>query len=131
MKESTIGTEALGRVADFMQEKTAQGNYESGYQGYKNYETWAVALEINNDQGLYEYFWENIAEMQENVDPDRYSPPPEDTTSYSNIEVDLADSMQSYYEEFMPELDGIFGTLLNSAFQEIDWREIAKDFLEE
>ena len=98
------------------------------YQGYKNYETWHAALMISNDYGLYSYFNEVIEDLKEDRD---YGSERKDPNAYNQLTLDLADTMESFWEEQMPELDDFFGPLLSSAWQEIDWREVAEDFLAE
>ena len=57
------------------------------YNGWKNYETWAAALWIDNDSSSYDYWLEAA----------------ENTNSAS----DLADQMKAEFEELMPELSGV------------------------
>ena len=76
---------------------------EEGYQGWKNYETWAVALWLDNYQGSYEYWRERIEELTSEVGPD-------------DAVHELADELQADHEEAKPELDGVWGDLLNGAF---------------
>lgn len=39
-----------------------------GYNGWKNRETWALALNINNDEGLYDMFTELVRGMRDEPD---------------------------------------------------------------
>ena len=98
------------------------------YQGWSNYETWAVALWINNDQGLYEMFKEDVEQMRSDGSSDLA-----EEGSYSDIVVNMADNMQGFFEEQVEglNLEGVFADLMNRAMSEVDWREIAKDFISE
>ena len=78
------------------------------YNGWSNYETWAVNLWLTNDEGS-------------NRQLERMARRADDTS-------DLAQSIKAWVEEMMPELDnGLAADLLNAALGEVDWYEIAKD----
>ena len=85
---------------------------QKGYNGYTNYETWAVGLWFDNDRGLYETVQEMIQEAEGDF-------------------MTLADMMQAFVEEMQPELDGIFSDLLTNALQSVNWDELAKTAMEE
>lgn len=83
------------------------------YSGYTNYETWLVSLWIDNDQGLYN----DVQELaRENVDS----------------EYDLANAIKDFIEEFNPlaENADMFSDLLQSALQNVNWQEIAENWIE-
>jgi hypothetical protein len=81
------------------------------YNGYKNYETWNVALWMDNDPGSQGY-WMEQAENAESI-----------TT--------LADMMKDEHEESMPEVTGVYADLLQAALDSVDWYEIAENYWEE
>lgn len=95
---------------------------DEGYNGWSNYETWAVALWINNDQGSQEYAYELARQAyddaEEGVEPHR-------------SKAQLSDSLKDWHEEQMPEVEGVFADLLGAALGEVDWYEIAETFLAE
>ena len=83
-----------------------------GYNGYKNYETWAVNLWLMNDQGSYEY----LQELKK-----------EHTDKY-----DFADCIEDLVKDIMPDLPAsMFSDLLGHAVQNVDFVEIAENFMED
>jgi hypothetical protein len=104
---------------------------EQGYNGWKNYETWAMALWIDNDQGSYTY----ARELMDGAEPNATS------VAYA-LDRDpagvLADALKDWQEECMydwEEIDSrpasVFTDLLHAAFGEVDWYEIAENYLSE
>ncbi len=88
----------------------------SNYNGYKNYETWCVNLNLTNDQGSY-FTCVDMAHSAWEANPDEAR------------EI-LADNIKEYVEEFQPEMDGMYSDLLGYALGQVDWEEIADNFLE-
>jgi hypothetical protein len=80
------------------------------YNGWKNYETWAVKLWLDNDESLYHTAMNLVEDEHEDAS-------------------DLADSIQSFIDEIAPEVTGLFSDLLNSALSEVDWVEIAESYI--
>lgn len=78
------------------------------YNGWKNYETWCVALWIDNEPGEY-LFWRDRAKA---------------TLS----ELELADELKSHHEDAIHDMKlyGFAADLMNAALSEVDWREIAE-----
>ncbi len=99
------------------------------YQGWANYETWAVALWIGNDEGSYGHWREVAAELREEYGDDaEYG-----EGTYSDATVQLAEMIKDEYEEFSP-LGGeasLYSDLLNAALSNVNWREVAEAQLEE
>jgi hypothetical protein len=92
---------------------------EQGYNGWKNYETWAMALWIDNDRGSYTY----SRELARDVIP-RYE--------FATKKTELASQLRDWQEEEMPELEAsVWSDLLRCAFSEVDWFEIAENYLSE
>ena len=84
------------------------------YNGYTNYETWLVGLWIDNDEGLSNMFRRDI-ESEDEID---------------SAKDDLADEMKKYFEDEMPKVEGFWADILNSAFGEIDWYDLADGRIE-
>lgn len=96
---------------------------ESGYQGWKNYETWNAALWINNDQSMYEYLQEEITQLREDEEE------PGDVVH--ELAGTMKNQMENMYDDYAADLPGPLADLLTAAMGEIDWREIAQSFLED
>ena len=85
---------------------------DKSYNGWTNYETWNVALWIDNDPGTY----------QEAREMARRAP----------SEGRLAKDLQGWVEEMAPDLGAsMFADLLSAALSEVDWYEIAAHYYEE
>lgn len=89
-----------------------------GYNGWANYETWLVALHIDNDAGTYER---------------RRGMAEEARTGERIAACALADALKGWVtDELVPQLEnGLGADLLGAALSEVDWYEIAENFLEE
>ena len=86
------------------------------YNGWKNYETWLVALWIDND-GAAEHWRERA----------------EDHAEVRDVS-DLANEMQEYYEEQAEQVipsSGMFNDLFNSALRRVCWYSIDEHFINE
>ena len=81
------------------------------YQGWSNYETWAVKLWLDNEEPSY-LWWKERAEsyIVDDDEPDTQA---------------LADELKAEHESALPTLEGFAGDLLNTAFGEVDWYEMA------
>ena len=89
------------------------------YNGWNNYETWATALWIDNDYGSYQHRCELVARAKEEH---------EDEEERQDC---LASNLKDWIESQNPliEYASLFTDLLNSALSEVDWQEIAENFL--
>lgn len=87
------------------------------HNGYKNYETWAVCLWLDNDQYSQERWAERARELQ-GADEENGT---EDWKSH------LAADLQNDFENNAPDLgNGVYGDLLTAAASEVDWYEVAE-----
>jgi hypothetical protein len=99
---------------------------KSRYNGFANYETWAVALWLGNDYASY-HQWRTAsrvvwAEAQER-NHDRESARVFAMTG-------LADLVKTAIERTSPLLTAsMYADLLQAALSEVDWYEIAEEFL--
>ncbi len=95
------------------------------YNGYPNYETWNVALWLDNDESD-QAFW--IAATQEIWDEAK------PTSVFSRSEsarLALANGLRETIEDQTPTLEGIYSDLLGAALQEVIWSHIADNWLGE
>ena len=102
------------------------------YNGWSNYETWAVNLWLTNEQGTYheccDLAGQAVAEAPECRQVRDRIWTGEEARNFL-----LADRLKEYVQEMNP-LTGkasMFTDLLTAAISEVDWHEIAEAFLEE
>jgi len=103
---------------------------EKKYNGWTNYETWAVGLWIDNEQGSYNY-WREQAE-QCYTDTAKNASVFEGMWSRRSAAAStLGDQIKEAFEEERPLADqaNIYSDLLTAALGEVDWREIAFQIL--
>ena len=88
---------------------------DTKYNGWTNYETWAVNLWLTNERGDYEFFKAAAQTCFEAMEdhPDYFTPS-------EHARYKLASQMKETYQD-----------LLNAALSEVNWNEIANGFLEE
>lgn len=92
------------------------------YNGWTNYETWAVNLWLTNDQESDSYWRARVAELAATL------PVTEDMLPYH-----VGDALKEEFEEASPLNDSctVWADLLNAALSEVNWSEIAKHFLDD
>jgi hypothetical protein len=95
------------------------------YNGWNNYETWNVALWIDNDQGSYSQRQEMAQASWDNAEADRHF------TREERATLALAKELEDWIGEMNPLADqaSMFTDLLNAALGQVDWHEIAENFL--
>jgi hypothetical protein len=98
------------------------------YNGYANYETWLVALWIDNDQNNI-YHWGEIAKYHYDI--------AKDTKYFTKKEeaiISFAEDMKEWYEDNMPdseEIGGLFRDMLHASLGCVDWHELAGKYMEQ
>jgi hypothetical protein len=103
------------------------------YNGWRNYETWAVALHLGNDQGTHACWCESAEDCYRDpvaADPDDAR---EDWTHAAAVA--LADRLKNEIddEEVCPTLAGctLYTDLLRAALGEVHWYEVATHYVED
>jgi|SRR6185295_2367226 len=90
------------------------------HNGYTNYETWLVSTWFQNEEGTMWYWEEQAAEAFRRCRTDK------DTAAS-----ELANLMKEETEEASPCKDASFFTdLMNAALSEVNWYEIAQNYIE-
>lgn len=90
------------------------------HNGWYNYETWAVALWMDNDEGSQERWADEAQTRLKMARGDA------DEATYG-----LETAIKVQHEESVPELQGFAADLLNAAMSEVNWREIARHLVED
>ena len=89
---------------------------EHKYNGWANYETWAVKLWLDNEEPSYRHWTEQAKRWHG-----------EDDAASS-----LAEQLKEEVREAAPlEESSLYTDLLNAALAEVDWSEIAHSYLDE
>jgi hypothetical protein len=97
---------------------------EKGYNGWTNYETWLVALWLDNERGTSDYWREQAAA---HIEADKRNA----LTGLSSKIYDLSRQMKDEIEEGAPEVEGFWADLMNAALSEVNWYEIAQHYVNE
>ena len=98
---------------------------DTTYNGWTNYETWAVALWIDNDQ----YTAERAREMTREIGDE---PRINKLTGRDQTAYELGHALREWVEEEMlPALGdaSLQADLLGAAVSEVNWQEIAENYL--
>lgn len=97
------------------------------YNGWYNYETRAVKLWLDNDEGAYNYMRERAGEvLTENTDEDG-------AIDADTFKSEFADCLKEYHDEQADEVMGdgatVFHALMRGALSEVNWYELAESYL--
>ena len=97
------------------------------YNGWKNYETWVVALWASNDQGSANFTAEMAQDAYDNAVADR------NFTREERAVLNLSDTLKDWMEDSNPLASeaSVWSDLLSAALSEVDWREWAENLLED
>ena len=98
------------------------------YNGYANYETWLVALWIDNDQYTIDH-WVDVAKHHYNISEDRKY-----FTKKEEAIISFSDDMKEWYSDSVPDSDkigGLFSDLLHAALGSVDWHELAGKYMDQ
>lgn len=102
------------------------------YQGYANYETWAVALWIYNEEGAYRHWQERaheiLADAMGNAERKAKRQEKKDAC------IALAEELKQEFSEsdIVSRIDGtVYADLLSAALGNVDWYEVAETRFDE
>jgi hypothetical protein len=104
---------------------------ETKFNGWTNHVTWAIALWLDNEQGSYLYWreqaeehWKNAANCNQVIR--------EVWTREEAAKFNLADQLRDEIRDNSPLQEAsMYSDLLTSALDEINWQEIAGNWLED
>jgi hypothetical protein len=104
------------------------------YNGWTNYETWAVNLWLDNEQGSQEYLQEQAQAAWDSAS--LYCAQVTDGiwTVEQAATFTLADSLKDWHEEMASDITGIagvFADLIGAALGAVNWQEIAEHLIAE
>lgn len=93
---------------------------KQGYNGWTNYETWCVALWMDNEESSYRYWRKVVLEVYELTN--RESEP---------AKIRFAQRLKDEHEDKSPLIDSanVYTDLLNAALSEVNWYEIAENLI--
>jgi hypothetical protein len=106
---------------------------EKQYNGWTNYETWAVHLWLSNDEGSWNYWQQVAAEHIEAHRDDRdvlngfYSP--REAVTYALADT-LKDELKDGESNPLAEGGSMYADLLRASLDEVNWQEVAAALLE-
>lgn len=96
----------------------------STYNGWKNYETWAVKLWIDNDQGQQEFYDEQAEQVLKRARKTQV------LTKQEAAIYEFANMLKADHKANMPEVNGVWSDLLQSAIDSVSWDEISRSIIE-
>lgn len=106
---------------------------DTRYNGWTNYETWAVALWLDNEQGSYNHWRERAQEAYNEAEAGKHYA---SQTREDAAKIALCDELKQWHEDYCEEsgiddkLGGtVFADLMNAALGEVNWYEIAEHYL--
>lgn len=101
------------------------------YNGWSSYESWAVALWLDNEEGSYNLMREWARECTDEAPShENVARIPSIWTRAEAAKFTLADRIKEYIEEQAPDLGAtLYTDLLNAALSEVDWYEVAEHYL--
>ena len=98
------------------------------YNGYASYETWLVAVWIDNDQGNIDH-WVDVARHHYSISEDRKY-----FTKKEEAIISFAEDMKEWYGDHVPDSDkigGLFSDMLHAALGSVDWHELAGKYMDQ
>lgn len=101
-----------------------------GYNGWSNYETWAVALWLDNEEHSHRY-WQDAARECVRAAADHPHTREGVFPAASTARRLLADRLKEEVEADAPDLGAnLYADLLGAALDEVEWSEVADGYLD-
>ena len=107
---------------------------DNTYNGWTNYETWAVNLWMDNDQGSCGYWAEAAQDAWNEADdkhPNQFMNRHDNARSVLSKRLQDEHDSQSEHPVFAASDGTVYADLLNAALLEVNWCEIAESLLDE
>jgi hypothetical protein len=108
---------------------------DTTYNGWTNYETWNVALWLDNEQDSSDYWRERAEELAKELKDEPSANARltgrEPFTLQEKIALKLREELKDLHEENAPTVEGVYADLLNAALSEVNWYEIGKKYADE
>src|SRR5262245_45440597 len=108
-------------------------NDEKRYNGWTNYETWAVALWLDNDSGSYDHWRERAQEAYDNAEAGTHYG---SETREEAATAALREELSAWHDDIQDELGiteklggTVFADLLGAAMSEVNFHEIAEHYV--
>lgn len=104
---------------------------DTRYNGWTNYETWAVNLWLSNEQSSADY-WADAARDAVDAAPDCKQVLAEIWKSEQAARYSLANRLESEISESSPiSGSSLYADLMGAALQEVNWAEIAQHMIDD
>ena len=101
---------------------------EKTYNGWSNYETWAVSLWLDNERTSYDY-WREQAEQHRQKAPTCHQVLDGIWTAAEATKFNLADQLNEVEDGVPLSEASMYTDLLNASLAEVNWHEIAEHLL--
>lgn len=102
---------------------------DTTYQGWTNYETWAVKLFMDNDRPTYEFF-RGVTKQAIEQAPNLKAVKDGIWTVEFGAKYSLGELVKIRHESTTPKLKEPFAALLQGALDSVNWGEIAASLIE-
>ena len=96
---------------------------QEDYQGWDNYATWGVALILDDNQEMLEYVQEEMRRIMDGGG--------EEASQVTELEDVIREYVEGMTEEAQADANEMISQLISVAMAEVNWREIAKSYIDE